>query len=70
MKMKVKIDGMTCDNCKKTVTRLISEIDGIRDVNVDLESGFAEVDAAFPIPKHRFEESLEDTAYTVTEIES
>ena len=33
----VKIKGMTCNHCVMAVTKALNEIDGIKDVKVDLE---------------------------------
>ena len=33
------VSGMTCSHCVASVTEEISEVEGIRDVDVDLASG-------------------------------
>ncbi|MBN2460790.1 MAG: SO_0444 family Cu/Zn efflux transporter [Candidatus Cloacimonetes bacterium] len=38
---KFKIEGMTCNHCVMTVTRVIKELPGVEKVTVDLESGYA-----------------------------
>ena len=37
MKMVLEVKGMTCGNCVKRVTKIISGFDGVSDVAVDLE---------------------------------
>ncbi len=37
----IKVSGMKCDHCVKHVTKAISEIRGVKDVTVDLNSGTA-----------------------------
>lgn len=37
----VKIKGMTCNHCVMAVTKALNEIEGIKDVKVDLEKGEA-----------------------------
>ena len=37
----IKIKGMSCQHCVMAVTRALSAVDGIKDVNVDLKSGMA-----------------------------
>jgi len=38
--LKLKVDGMTCDHCVKTVTRAVSGTPGVEKVrSVDLKSG-------------------------------
>lgn len=40
-KVKMPIDGMTCSACQSNVKRTIKSIDGISDVEVNLEKRFA-----------------------------
>ncbi len=42
--MKFKIGGMTCNHCKSNVTRVISNLDSVKQVTVDLSAGLAYVD--------------------------
>jgi copper chaperone len=37
----IKIAGMRCGHCVASVTKALSEIDGITDVKVDLDKGEA-----------------------------
>lgn len=37
----LKIDGMTCGGCVKSVTRVLSETAGVANAQVDLPSGTA-----------------------------
>ncbi|MGD0279963.1 MAG: heavy metal-associated domain-containing protein [Smithella sp.] len=37
----IKIKGMSCQHCVMAVTKALSVVDGIKDVNVDLKSGTA-----------------------------
>lgn len=45
MTYEFKITGMTCDHCKSKVTEALKGVPGTLSVVVDLEDGFAEVDA-------------------------
>jgi len=38
--LKLKITGMSCQMCVKTIKNLLSEMDGIIGVDIDLEKGF------------------------------
>ena len=40
-KAKIKIDGMTCQHCVKTVTDVMMDIDGVSQVKVNLKKGEA-----------------------------
>lgn len=37
----IKIKGMSCQHCVMAVTRALSAVEGIDNVNVDLKSGVA-----------------------------
>jgi copper chaperone CopZ len=39
----IAIEGMTCDNCVKTLTKAIKKVNGIKDVQVDRENARATV---------------------------
>ena len=43
MKYTYKIEGMTCNNCKASVEKYLSELDNITNVTVNLEQGEAEL---------------------------
>ena len=40
-KAKIKIDGMSCQHCVKTVTDVMMGIDGVSQVKVNLKKGVA-----------------------------
>ena len=42
--IKFKIDGMTCNHCKSNVARVISNLNSVKQVTVDLSTGFAYVE--------------------------
>ena len=37
------IEGMTCDNCVKTLTKALKRINGVKDVEVDRENARAAI---------------------------
>ena len=46
----VKINGMKCGHCVGAVTKALSDVDGISNVNVDLDKGEANYDETAPVP--------------------
>ena len=40
---KINVYGMSCDHCVKTVTKAISEINGVLSANVSLKDKYADV---------------------------
>ncbi|MDD7730637.1 MAG: heavy metal-associated domain-containing protein [Ezakiella sp.] len=47
--MLIKINGMSCNNCKKSVEEAIKNVKGVKKYNVSLEDGCAEVEGDFNI---------------------
>ena len=43
---RIKVGGMSCPHCVKSVTEALSALEGIENVKVDLASGEATFDAA------------------------
>ena len=39
----IAIEGMTCDNCVRTLTKALKRVNGVKDVEVDRESARAKV---------------------------
>ena len=39
----LKIEGMTCDHCKAAVTNALTELKGLKDVEVNVKEGTAKV---------------------------
>lgn len=41
--LRLKVEGMTCMGCVNSVKRLLSALDGVERVDVDLSQGLVEV---------------------------
>jgi copper ion binding protein len=55
------VKGMTCDNCVQHVTKAVREIDGVRDVKVELASNSAKVEGEFD--DRKIIEAIEEEGY-------
>jgi cation transport ATPase len=66
MKHTYKITGMTCNNCKASVEKYLSDIDHVSYVTVNLENGEAEVTMDKHIDTQVLKQALPDK-YTLTE---
>ncbi|NER16269.1 heavy metal translocating P-type ATPase [Spongiivirga citrea] len=66
MKHTYNITGMTCNNCKASVERYLSEIDDISEVSVNLEKGEAEVKMDKHISTDLLQKALPEK-YTLSE---
>jgi len=62
----LKIKGMTCGGCVKSVTKVLQNIAGVSGVNVSLEQNTAMVsyDPAMATPA-QFKSAIEDAGYEV-----
>jgi copper ion binding protein len=59
------VAGMTCDHCARAVRTEVSAIDGVTDVDVDLDSGVVRVTAAQPVPTTALRDAVEEAGYTL-----
>ena len=65
--IKISIDGMSCENCVRHVREALSALDGVTGVEVSLEKGEAEVQAA-DLSDALIKETLDEEGYDVTAI--
>ncbi|MGP6147147.1 heavy-metal-associated domain-containing protein [Jeotgalibaca sp. A122] len=69
MKQTVLIEGMKCEGCSKTVSRLFTALEGVDRVIVDLEAKMANVETEREISKEEYTKALSETKFTVAEIQ-
>lgn len=61
----VNIEGMTCQHCVANVKKGLSSLDGVEDVDVNLEAKTARIHGAVDIDK--IKETIKELGYTVKE---
>ena len=61
----IKIRGMSCRHCVMAVTKALGGIDGIRDVQVDLEKGEAAFTEEKPIDRALIRERIVKAGFEV-----
>ena len=61
----LKIEGMMCEHCKKSVTKALSEIEGVEEVTVDLEAKNATVISTIDLDFGLLKAAVEEEGYTV-----
>lgn len=69
MKKKILIEGMSCGHCVKHVKEALSELSGVTNVDVNLESKTALLDAESDINDEDIKFAVEDAGYDVVKIE-
>ena len=62
---RVKIKGMSCNHCVMAVTKALEEIEGIKDVQVDLSSGEATYGEVKAIDENVVKEKIKQAGYEV-----
>lgn len=61
----IKIKGMSCQHCVLAVTKALHEIDGVRNVSVDLASGSVSYDEEKPVAAETVRERVKRAGYEV-----
>jgi copper chaperone CopZ len=57
------VTGMTCAHCVASVTEEVSELPGVRRVDVALATGALTVDAEPPLPDEAVRAAIEEAGY-------
>ena len=64
-KIKLTIKGTHCQACKRLIERKFGAISGVVSVNVDFETGEAEIILERDITKDEFQKALEGMEYEI-----
>ncbi|MBB3661648.1 copper chaperone CopZ [Prauserella sediminis] len=59
------VTGMTCDHCAMSVTEEVSEVAGVADVQVALESGLVTVTGDGPVDPADIRAAVEEAGYRI-----
>jgi copper chaperone len=61
----VKVKGMSCQHCVAAVTKALDEIEGTKNVKVDLSSGEASFDEEKPVNMDTVKEKIRSAGYQI-----
>jgi copper chaperone CopZ len=64
-----QITGMTCAHCVSAVTRELSALPGVREVQVDLDTGTATVTSDGTLPLDQVRHAVDEAGYRVAGID-
>lgn len=65
-KISLKIEGMHCEGCSKRLTKVLSNVEGVKAVEVSLENKLAKIEYDEEIAKvEDFKEAIEDAGFEV-----
>lgn len=60
------VSGMTCGHCVASVKEEVSEISGVTEVDVDLDSGRLVVVSTDPVDPAAVRAAVDEAGYTIT----
>jgi len=61
----LKVKGMSCQHCVMSVTKALNQLEGIKNVQVDLAKGEVQFDNTKAIAAHQIEKAIEEAGYKV-----
>lgn len=70
MKKKILVEGMSCAHCVKHVKEALSELDGVTNVEVNLASKSAVLEASVDVDDEKIRFAVDDAGYEVVGIEA
>jgi len=65
--LELKVQGMTCEHCVRTVKNAVSSIEGVSHVEVYLDRGLVRVQSERDIPVEEIKRAIEEWGYKVVE---
>lgn len=65
MSSTIKVKGMSCQHCVMSVTKALGQLEGIKNVQVDLAEGEVRFDNPKEIASSRIEQAISDAGYQV-----
>ena len=63
----IKVKGMSCQHCVASVTKALSEIDGVNDVQVSLEKGEATFNEKSPVAEQTIKDAITKIGFEVVD---
>ena len=67
MSTTLKIKGMSCQHCVMSVTKALNQLNGIKNVQIDLATGEVRFDNTKEVSSNRIAKAIEDAGYEVVQ---
>jgi copper chaperone len=61
----LKVKGMSCQHCVMSVTKALNQLEGIKNVQVDLAKGEVQFDNTKAVLMNQIEKAIEEAGYQV-----
>jgi copper chaperone len=65
MTSSIKVKGMSCQHCVMSVTKALGQLDGVKNVQVDLAKGEVRFENTKEVASNRIEKAISDAGYEV-----
>lgn len=69
MNYTVKVEGMSCQGCAKSVKSAFTQLAGVQEVTVNLDDKEVTLTTQTELSEERIGQALDDTNYTVISVE-
>ena len=63
----IKVKGMSCQHCVMSIKKALSQLEGIRNVDVDLQKGEVRLENSRGIEAKVIEKAIEEAGYEVVQ---
>ena len=61
----LKVKGMSCQHCVMSVTKALNQLEGIKNIQVDLARGEVRFDNTKEVASSRIDKAIKDAGYEV-----
>jgi len=61
----LKVKGMSCQHCVMSVTKALGQLEGVKNVQVDLAKGEVRFDNTKAMASDRIDKAIQDAGYQV-----
>jgi len=61
----LKVKGMSCQHCVLSVKKALSQLDGVKNVEVDLQKGEIRFENSKEVAPDRIKKAIEEAGYEV-----
>ena len=61
----LKVKGMSCQHCVMSVTKALNQLDGIKNIQIDLAKGEVRFDNTKEVAPNLIEKAIEEAGYQV-----
>lgn len=68
MRKKITIEGMSCQHCVAHVKEALTELDGVKNVDVNLSAGIAIIETDKDVKDDTIKSAIDEAGYDVMSI--